>query len=43
VVEKMILHGVEVNLQAEAYLLLNVAYLQAGEACQRMKAYVHVL
>jgi hypothetical protein len=39
----MILHDVEVQLQAEAYLLLKVAYLQAGEAYQRMKAYVHVL
>jgi hypothetical protein len=35
-VEKMILRAVEVELQAEAYL-------QAGEAYQRMKAYVHVL
>jgi hypothetical protein len=39
----MILHAVEVQIQAEAYLLLKVVYLQAGEAYQRMKAYVHVL
>lgn len=42
-VEKMILHAVEVQLQAEAYLLLKVAYLQAVEAYLTMKAYVHVL
>jgi hypothetical protein len=39
----MILHAVEVMLQAEAYPPLKVAYLQVGEAYQRMKAYVHVL
>jgi len=42
-VEKMIHRAVEVHVQAEPYLLLKAAYLQAGEAYQRMKAYVYVL
>jgi hypothetical protein len=39
----MILHAVEVQVQAAAYLLLKVAYLQAGEAYLMMKACVPVL